>query len=160
MPLVRSFLFCIGITLAFTVTSEAQQALILVRKDRVAYRFNPGEHMRFQTRSRRKKSAVISGIYRDFMTTTRRDTVYFVNIRKIDVRKKPHQGMYVAHAGIKLITAGVAVLAVDATNAHDGDEISPSVLITSGALIGTGLLMQFVNNNYFKVNRRNRIFPK
>ena len=53
-----------------------------------------------------------------------------------------------------LIVAGTALVLIDALNS---DNVGPGVAIVSGGLITTGIFMQFVNNDIFKIGRKKKI---
>lgn len=138
--------------------SYAQSQLVLIRKNHALYHFTPGDNIRLKTISRKTtNSGTISVIHKDFIVINNADTILVSYIRKVDIRKMGHKGIDVASAGMKLMIAGVLLFAADARNARDEDESSTGIVVVSGVLFGSGLFMQFVNNNYFKVGRRNRL---
>lgn len=53
-----------------------------------------------------------------------------------------------------LIVTGVAVVLIDAFNS---DTVDTGVATVSGALITTGIFMQFVNNDIFKIGRKKKV---
>jgi hypothetical protein len=136
---------------------QAQSRLVLMRKDRVLYQFIPGDPISVKLRTGSAKTGTISGVYLDYLTLTKRDTIFINQIQKVDVRDLPFKTFHVAGVGTKLIVAGSLLFIADRASASNEGGDATGVTIASVGLIGSGLIMQFYNNSYFRVGRRNRL---
>lgn len=139
----------------------AQNKLVLLKKDRVVYRFEEGEYIRFKRKDEEGfRRGVITGIHPNFFRIET-DTTYTYDIAKIDLRGKNYTGFKIAPIGRGIIFAGVGLFLIDIFNTtvilDDSYTVDNSVTPVALAFIGTGALMQLVNNNYFKVGRRKKV---
>ncbi|NOT75931.1 MAG: hypothetical protein HOP08_13475 [Cyclobacteriaceae bacterium] len=155
--MIRILLSLIILTIALNGTAQ-QKALVLIKKNSVIARFTEGEKIRFQFKGDKEfASATITGIHKDFIKVNNEDTIYVSEIGVIDMRHHSNNSFHTASSGRKLIAAGVILLFTDMLNSSDSNTISSGVWITSGILAGGGTVMQFFNNNYFKVGRKKKV---
>ena len=135
-------------------TGNAQKQLALVKQNKIIVRITEGEFIRFKRKDRDHFTrGFIGGIHQDYFRIGE-DTTYLYEVAAIDLRNRPNSGFKVRQTGIMLIVTGVAVVLIDAFNSHSVDS---GVATVSGSLIATGIFMQFVNNDIFKIGRKKRI---
>ena len=135
-------------------TGNAQKQLALVKQNKIIVRITEGEFIRFKRKDRDHFTrGFIGGIHQDYFRIGE-DTTYLYDVAAIDLRNRPNSGFKVRQTGIMLIVTGVAVVLIDAFNSHSVDS---GVATVSGSLIATGIFMQFVNNDIFKIGRKKRI---
>lgn len=139
----------------------AQPQLALIKKNHVVSRFGEGEYIRFQKKgSDEFIRALITGIHPGFFMLGG-DTIYHYEVAKIDVSRKTVTNFKVSSIGKALIVAGISLMAIDAFNTlviRENDyKLDAGVGVASAALIGTGCMLQIVNNNYFVVGRKRKL---
>jgi len=136
--------------------SSAQPTLVLLNRNRVVTRFSEGERIRFDRKDRTHRNGLITGLETGFIILDYDDTTYLSQIRRIDLRRRSTTNFKVASAGTTLIVAGVALALMNLFYDNPTHELDPAYAKVSGAMIGTGLLLQFFNNNYFKLSRHRK----
>lgn len=139
----------------------AQPRLVLMKRDKVIVSFYEGDHIRFKRNDRDHfTTGFIGGIHRDYFRIGE-DTTAVYQLEKIDLKQRPNSAFKTEYIGGTLIVAGVVLFLGDLINETVVNDNSYSadggVMVATGALIGTGVLMQFLNNNYFKPGRRKKI---
>jgi hypothetical protein len=63
-------------------------------------------------------------------------------------------GFKVRQSGVTLMVAGAVLLIIDAMN---NETITEGVVVVGSSLAAAGLLMQFVNDDIFKIGRKKKI---
>lgn len=154
-----SALFVFLLLLSFPLHSQPK--LTLFKKDRVITTFEEGEYIRFRIKGDQNYSrALIQGIHPGFIIVAD-DTVHTYDIEIVDVRKKKLTSFKLSSMGKGLMLAGAGLFLVDLFNTTviiDSDyNVEDSAWRGSAVLLGLGTLMQFVNNDYFRPKRHNRI---
>ena len=140
--------------LTFSVSGYSQKQLVLIKQNKVIVRINEGEFLRFKRKDQDHfTKGFIGGIHQDYFRIGE-DTTYLFNVAAIDMRGRPNSGFKTRQSGVMLILAGTALVLIDALNS---DNVGPGVAIVSGGLITTGIFMQFVNNDIFKIGHKKRI---
>ena len=143
-----------------SLTGYSQHRLVLLKKDNVIVSFHEGDRIRFKRKDRDHfNSGFIGGIYPDYFRIGE-DTTYVHQIQKIDLTGLPNSGFKVSNIGFALIIAGSALFIGDLINTtvvQDGEyTVHNGVLVSSCLMVGAGVLMQFVNNNYFELGRKKK----
>jgi len=151
---VRILFFSIAAGLLTPSLAYSQRQLVLIKKSKTVLRLNEGEYIRFKRKDRdHYNKGVIQGIHRDYFTIGE-DTTYYYNVAVVDVSGRAVSGFKVRQSGMVLIAAGAVLLIANASNS---DKIDKEVAIVSGAFVVTGLFMQFVNDDLFKIGRKKKI---
>lgn len=148
--------FCFGLS-----ELSAQPQLALLKNDRIVTRFTEGEYIRFQRKGESDYiRAMITGIHPGYFMLGV-DTIYHYEVAKVDVSKKTLTGFKVAPIGKGLMIGGASLFLIDAFNTtviqNQSYSLDTSVARVGFILIGTGALMQLVNNNYFKTGRKKKL---
>jgi hypothetical protein len=146
---------------ALVLHLQAQHRLLLVKGNRQIYAFHEADYIRFKRSDREHFTAgFIGGIYPEAFRIGQ-DTTWLSQIQKIDLTDLPYAGFKTAQAGKVLLIAGVTFFVGDALNttlvADEPYSLHRGVAVSTALLCGTGLVMQFVNNNYFKVGRKKKV---
>lgn len=140
--------------------AEAQRQLALLKGDKIITKYGEGEYIRFQ----RKGDdgfihAIITGIYPGYFMVGV-DSVFTYEVARIDIRKKSQRNYKASRIGNGIIQAGVLLLVADVFNtivimdsAYRWNDASNASLI----IIGVGGLLQFINNDNFKLNHRRKL---
>lgn len=144
-------------SLCYCLAAEAQPELVLTKRTKVIYRFHEGDRIRFQKKGDDYfTSGVISGIHRDFIMIDNVDTTYWYQIHGVDMSGKG-AGFVTPGKGRVLMGAGLVLVLADVLNPNQSKELDSGVLTVACSMFGVGLLMQFVNNDYFKVGRKKKV---
>lgn len=153
-------ILCALLFLGCLSSVSAQNKLVLLKKDRVVYRFEEENIFGSSAKMKMVFGGVITGIHPNFFRIET-DTTYTYDIAKIDLRGKNYTGFKIAPIGRGIIFAGVGLFLIDVFNTtvilDDSYAIDNSVTPVALAFIGTGALMQVVNNNFFKIGRRKKV---
>lgn len=141
--------------------AKAQHRLLLVKGNKQVYSFRETEYIRFKRTDRNHFNAgFINGIYSDAFRVAD-DTTLVSQIHKIDLTGLPNSGFKTATMGKTFIIGGVLFFAGDAVNTtlvrDEKYTIHRGVLLSCALLTASGIVMQFVNNNYFTVGRKKRV---
>jgi len=138
---------------------HGQRQLVLVKENKIVSRFSEGDQMRFKRKDRDFfQAGTITGIYREYFKMGEHDTTWLYQVKAIDLRGHSHSGFKTAESGAKLILAGVLLILIDALNSQNGfNGVDTGMIVVSSTLVGTGILMQFVNNNVFKIGRKKKV---
>lgn len=151
---IAAFLF---LTLMIN-TAFAQPTLVLIKKNSVIHRFQEGDRIRLQKRfSKDFHLEIIEGIQRDFIRMSGGDTIYVSQIGKIDMTNTGKWRPRMPAHGKKLIAAGILLFAADRLNPGSEEELSKGVIIASGSLVTTGVIMQFIRKRYFRTSYNKRL---
>ncbi len=151
-------LLCFILIITCARAVYAQRKLILIKRNFIVSRFSEGERIRLKLRGDDTfTSAIITGIHSDFIKFGEADTVYLEQIVKIDLRYHSNNNFKIASSGKKLIVTGIVLLIADFLALNPSNTIHSGILIISSAFVSTGILLQFINNNYFKVNRKRKV---
>jgi len=139
----------------------AQPRLVLLKGDKTIFSFHEGDHIRFKRKDRDHFTAgYLNGLHRDFFRIGE-DTTYVYQLEMVDMRGRPNSGFQTQLFGATFIVAGTLLFLGDLFNqtvvSDETYEASTGVIAVSASLIGTGVLMQFVNNNNFKFGRRKKV---
>lgn len=150
-----------GLLFLFPAIIQAQNSLRLIKGNKSVYAFHEADFIRFKRMDRDHfNSGFINGIY-DHAFRIGEDTTRLEWLEKIDLTGLSVSGFKTAEAGRAFIVAGIALFAADAVNTTlviDRPYTLHRGVVTSTALLCvSGLVMQFVNNNYFKPGRKNRV---
>lgn len=140
---------------------QAQYRLLLVKGNKQVYSFRETEYIRFKRTDRDHFNAgFINGIYSDAFRVAD-DTTLVSQIHKIDLTGLPNSGFKTATMGKTFMIGGILFFAGDAVNTtlvrDEKYTIHRGVLISCALLTASGIVMQFVNNNYFTVGRKKRV---
>jgi len=138
-----------------------QLDLVLIKKNSIVTRIKEGERIRFKRKDRDHfQTGMITGIHQDYFRIGE-DTTYLHRVESIDMAGRPNTGFKTSQIGAYFIVAGGLLFLGDliTVTAVQGDSYSfdGGVAIVSAALVGSGVLMQFFNNNYFKIGRKKKI---
>lgn len=160
-PYICSMRLIIFFSLLFTSGVYAQPKLVLLKNNTIITRFEEGENIRFKRRADKDFSkSIIQGIHSGFLILGE-DTINFYDIEKIDIRKKPLTTFKTSVMGKTLIVAGASLFIVDYFNQRviQGNDFRSNDAVVRGGLIliGVGGILQFLNNNYFRIHGRRKI---
>ncbi|MCU0399205.1 MAG: hypothetical protein MUC73_14025 [Cyclobacteriaceae bacterium] len=154
--IITLFLFLAVLTL------RAQQPRLAVIKGdkRITY-FKEGDLIRFKRSDRDHfTKGFIGGLTQDYLRI-QDDTTFISQIEKIDLSGGENTGFKTRIIGGTFILAGSLLFVGDLINetvVNDNEYKADAAVITvSAVLISTGVIMQFVNNDIFKIGRRKRI---
>ena len=141
--------------------ARAQHRVLLFKKDRIVTSFKEGEYIRLAKQGEGGyRRGLITGIYPNYFMMGI-DTTYVYDIAKVDLKGKTITGFKISSFGKGIIIAGVSLFLIDLFNKTvvmgKSYELDSGVTNTSIILAGSGLLMQFVNNDRFKVGRRRKV---
>ena len=140
--------------------SAAQYRLILLKRNNTIVSFKEGDYIRFKRKDRNHFTrGFIAGIHPDYFRIGE-DTTYTHQLQKIDMTGLPNSGFRTASIGKGFIAAGLMIFTGDLINTTVvNDEkytVHRGVMVSSALLAGSGVLMQFVNNNYFVLGRKKK----
>lgn len=146
--------------IAASFLAPAQYRLVLLKVDNTITSFMEGDYIRFKRKDRNHFTrGFIAGIHQDYFRIGE-DTTYTHQLQKIDLTGLPNSGFRTASIGKGFIAAGLMIFLGDLVNttlvrdeeytAHSG------VIISSALLVGSGVVMQFANNNYFVLGRKKK----
>ena len=151
---MKILIFLIALFLLSSPEGFSQKQLVLVKKNKILLRISEADFIRFKLKGQDHYSkGFIQGIHQDFFTIGQ-DTTYLYNVTAVDVTGRGTSGFKIRESGMVLMGAGAILLIINAINS---DKIDDGVAIVSGALIGTGLFMQFVNDDNFKISHKKKI---
>ncbi|MBX2965517.1 MAG: hypothetical protein KF845_05170 [Cyclobacteriaceae bacterium] len=147
--------------LASVSTGVAQPRLVFLKGDKVITTFYEGDHIRFKRNDRDHFTVgIIAGMTKDYFRIGE-DTTFIHQVEKIDVSQRIATGLRPRAIGAKLIVAGCVLFLGDLFNEtviNDANyTANGGVIGASAALVGTGLLLQTVNNDYFVLGRRKKV---
>lgn len=139
---------------------EAQRQLALLKGDKIITKYGEGEYIRFQRKGEDGYiHAIITGIHPGYFMVGN-DSVFTYEVDRIDIRKKSQRNYKASMIGSRFIQAGVLLLLADIFNTvvirdqnYRWNDASNASLI----IIGVGGLMQFINNDNFKLNHRRKL---
>ncbi len=132
----------------------AQKQLVLIKKNKVVARISEGDFIRFRRKGEDHfTKGFIEGIKQDFFRIGE-DTTYLYDVAAVDLRGHSNSAFKLKDAGVKLIAVGSLLVLADLFNSHKVDH---GVVIVSSALIGSGIILQFFNNDIYKMNHKRRI---
>lgn len=131
----------------------AQKQLVFLQRDNVIARFTEGDRFKFKLKNHQKKEGYIYELTDFSMITSGLDTIPFLSIHKIRVKR---QGVNVSQGvGGLLFLGGLLYIAIDQANSVVGstkrgfDETDQTAL----ALAGAGAAVLFIKPKYKRVNR-------
>lgn len=139
---------------------EAQRQLALLKGDKIITKYGEGEYIRFQRKDEDGFiHAMITGIYPGFFIVGG-DSIFTYEVARVDIRKKSQRNYKASLIGRRIIQAGVLLLVADVFNTivimdkeYGWNGASNASLI----IIGVGGLLQWVNNDYFKMNHKRKL---
>ena len=151
-------LACIILFLMAFLDGPAQLQLVLIKGNKIIIRFSEGDHIRFQRKGQDFFfNGAITGISQEYIKIGEEDTTYLYQIKCIDMHGLPNTGFKTDEIGSKLVVAGTLLLLIDGLNTSNGSQVGTGVIVVSSVLVGSGTLMLFVNNNYFKIGRKKKV---
>jgi hypothetical protein len=137
-----------------------QRQLIVLKDQTVLARYQKGDVIRFARAQ--DKEILIQRILdlNDTLIMMNFDSVTYYRIQKLDINGKQRNKFSVRMGGT-LILAGALLPLMDVFNStviqDDKASLSKGIIITSGALLGTGAALLLIKKPYFKPGRRNRL---
>ena len=138
----------------FSIDVLSQKQLVLVKQNKVIVRISEGEYIRFKRKNEDHfTKGIIEGIQQEFFRIGE-DTTYLYNVAAIDMKGRHTSGFKIRESGITLMVAGAVLLIIDAINE---DKVDSGVVIVSGSFIAAGIIMQFVNDDIYKIGRKKKI---
>ena len=148
-----SFLI-ISLLLTFSNPGYSQKQLVLIKQNKIVLRISEGEFIRFKRKDQNHFTrGFIGGIQQEYFRIGD-DTTYLYNVAAIDLHGRPNSSLITSRSGITLIIAGAVLTLIDALNSND---VASGTVAVSGALITSGIVMQFFNNDIFKIGRKKKI---
>ncbi|MEQ8302491.1 MAG: hypothetical protein RIB47_03795 [Cyclobacteriaceae bacterium] len=159
--MVSKFLLLIFFLVLPASQAGAQNRVLLFKKDRIIASFEEGEYIRFTKKQEEGyRRGLITGIYPNYFLMDT-DTTFVYDIAKIDLRGKTITGFKTSSLGRGLLIAGVSLFLIDIFNKTVvmGKTYEPDSGVTNTSIIlaSSGLLMQLVNNDRFKVGRKRKV---
>ncbi|MBX2964351.1 MAG: hypothetical protein KF687_17715 [Cyclobacteriaceae bacterium] len=151
-------LFCFLSAGIFSV--EAQQRLVMLKGNKIITSFYEGDYIRFKRKDRDHFTVgLIGGLTLDYFRTGQ-DTTYLYQLEKVDLSEREKGGFQTRQIGAMLIVSGVVLFLGDMVNETLVNDrpytVDNGVLAVSVAMVGTGALMQFLNNDNFVFGRRKK----
>ncbi len=123
-------------------------------------RFNPGEEITY-------KSKKLGYFVTDMIVSMDKDFIYLSenilapsDILEVDIRQKDKRNSTLRNLNSLILGAGLLLVSVEMVNSiyQNGDlEVSDGVAITSGILLGTGMVLLPIRYKTFKNEGRNKI---
>jgi hypothetical protein len=152
--------FALTLFMAAPSLVTAQYRLVLLKVDNTITSFREGDYIRFKRKDRDHFTrGFIAGIHQDYFRIGE-DTTYAHQLQRIDLTGLPNSGFRTASIGKGFIAAGLMIFLGDLVNTtlvrDEGYTAHSGVIISSALLVGSGVVMQFVNNNYFVLGRRKK----
>lgn len=146
--------------LASVFTGAAQPRLVILKGDKVITYFQEGDYIRFKRKDREHFTVgFIAGLTKDYFRIGQ-DTTFIYRLEKIDLSER-NAGFPIRAIGATFIVAGGVLFLGDLFNETViNDEkytTNAGVIGVSAVLVGSGLLMQLVNNDYFVLGRRKKV---
>lgn len=138
----------------------AQYRLLLLKRDNTVISFKEGDYIRFKRKDRDHFTrGFIAGIHLDYFRIGE-DTTYTHQLQKIDLTGLSNSGFRTASIGKGFIAAGLMIFLGDLINttlvSDEEYTVHSGVMISSALLVGSGVLMQFINNDYFVLGRKKK----
>jgi hypothetical protein len=148
------------VVIALPLLSSAQYRLVLLKGDNTIISFKEGDYIRFKRKDRDHFTrGFIAGIHQDYFRIGE-DTTYVHQLQKVDLTGLPNSGFRTASIGKGFIAAGLMIFLGDLVNTtlvrDEKYTVHNGVIISSALLVGSGVLMQFVNNDYFVLGRKKK----
>jgi hypothetical protein len=146
--------------LFFSSVVIAQHQFIILKDQTVIARYQKGDIIRFARA--KDKEILVQRILdlNDTLLMMNQDTIAYYRIQRMDIEGR-QQNKFLKGLGFGLIAAGVLLPGIDYFNStvvqDQSKSVSEGLLITSGALIGTGAALVLIKKKYFKPGRRNRM---
>lgn len=139
---------------------SAQRQLALLKGDKIITKYGEGEYIRFQRKGEDGFiHAIITGIHPGYFMLGV-DTIFTYDVDRIDIRKKSQRNYKISAIGSRIIQAGILLLVADVFNTiviMDKKYLWNDASNASLMIIGIGGLMQFVNNDSFKLNHKRKL---
>lgn len=141
-------------------SGEAQQRLVILKRNNVITSFHEGDYIRFKRNDRDHFTVgLIGGLTQDYFRIGE-DTTFIYMLEKVDLSEREKPGFNTRAIGTTLVIAGVVFFLGDMVNetlVNDQPYTAHAGVITASAiLVTTGLLMQVVNNDIFVIGRRKK----
>jgi hypothetical protein len=138
-------------------TGHAQKQLILLKRENVLLRLNPGDDFSYRSKmTNQKKNTYINNLS-DTAIITHSDTVPFHAIDRIYFRRSS----FFNRLGLVLVVGGAGYFLIDQFNnvvVHGNEaEINESVARGSIAMVGAGLPMMLIRKDHVKIKGRYRL---
>jgi hypothetical protein len=151
------------IALSGCLMSDAQKQVVVMKKDRVIQRYNPGDFIRYSTGKPKnfKYDQIVE--LTDTTIITRNDTIPYYKVKLIDTQGELQSGITLRKIGYFSIAAGVILPLADLINVElvQNQESSYSldrgVGITSATLITAGAALLLITRPYMKLQFKNRL---
>lgn len=140
------------------INLSAQKQLVILKKEKVIYRFYGGDEIVFSLKSD-KKDVIKSYVNNIFDTAFQAHDVIipYHKIERIYINKKT----FWRDAGPKFIVAGVGYFLIDQFNTtviqDEEASLNKGVTITSSVLVGAGAAMMLIQKKYQKIGGRYRL---
>lgn len=140
---------------------KAQPKLQLLKGDKRIVYFKEGDYIRFKRKDRDHFTVgIIGGLTNDYFRI-KEDTTYLYQLQKIDLSGGENTGFKTRAIGVGLMTAGLILFFGDMINETVVNDntytANAGVTTVSAVLVGSGLLMQFINNDNFVIGRRKKV---
>jgi hypothetical protein len=140
----------------------AQRQLIVLKNEEVLARYQKGDVIYFARAH--DKEILVQRILdlNDTLLMMNMDSVAYYRITKLDIRGRKKK-TYLQKFGRYMILGGVLLPCIELLNTgvfQDEDReatVSPGVAITSGILVGGGVLLAVLQKPYFKPGRKYRL---
>ncbi|RAV97785.1 hypothetical protein [Pseudochryseolinea flava] len=149
----------LSLSLFVCITCFAQQQVVIIRKQNVVKRFEPGDLIRYSLSDRKQFRLERIVELTDTTIITNNDTVPYYKIMLVDIGAQ--RKITIREIGFNAILAGLLLPLADMINVgivqDEKYEFSRGVGITSATLITVGALMYILDRPYFKLGHRNRI---
>lgn len=142
-------------------SGEAQQRLVILKRNNVITSFYEGDYIRFKRKDRDHFTVgLIGGLTQDYFRIGE-DTTFIYSLEKIDLSEREKPGFNTRAIGATFVITGVVLFLGDMVNetlVNDQPYTAHAGVITASTLLVTsGLLMQFVNNDIFVLGRRKKV---
>lgn len=155
---IRIFTYCLSFALIFTAfAGEAQRQLVLLKKEKVMLRLNPGDEMIVSLRGEKRKLYSYVNNLSDTAVVLHRTVVPLHKIDRIYFSRSSFMNL----VGKFLVVAGVGYFVIDQFNVIvvEGEEASlnDDVTTVSAALVGVGLPMALIKKKSQRIHGRYRL---
>jgi hypothetical protein len=151
------------VALCGCLVSDAQKQVVIMKKDRVIQRYNPGDFIRYSTGKPKnfKYDQIVE--LTDTTIITRNDTIPYYKVKLIDTQGELQSGITLRKIGYFSIAAGIILPLADLINVElvqdqpSSYSLDRGVGITSSTLIATGAALLLIKKPYLKLQFKNRL---
>jgi hypothetical protein len=155
MKPIKSISICLFILFtSISFFGTAQKQLVFLKRDNVIARFTEGDRFKLKLKNRQWKEGYIYELTDFSLITSGLDTISFLSIDKINI-KKQRRVSSLGKLGRAMLIGGLGYIAIDQVNVWVGSTKSGFDASNQTALIiaGAGALLVVIKPKYKRVSR-------